>query len=100
MSHRPGILTSIWGPQNLGRNFGVISYAFFFGTSLFSYLYAFVSEQHTGHGGTEDVCEGKDCANLCVGTQCWEATFAVGISMLVLAAGGAGVLWRAWRGRI
>ncbi|KAI0705142.1 MFS general substrate transporter [Cytidiella melzeri] len=64
----PGILVSIWGAPNLGRNFGIISYAPFFGTSMFSYLYAFIVEQHStlpsgeGHGS-------------CEGVPCWQSTF-------------------------
>ncbi|CCL98441.1 uncharacterized protein FIBRA_00438 [Fibroporia radiculosa] len=43
----PSILSSIWGSQDQGRNFGFISYMCFIGTTAFSYLYAFVADSHT-----------------------------------------------------
>ncbi|GLB35054.1 putative MFS general substrate transporter [Lyophyllum shimeji] len=43
----PSIVSSGWGPPNLGRNFGFLTYAPFIGTPLFSYLYAFVSAANT-----------------------------------------------------
>ncbi|KIY50968.1 MFS general substrate transporter [Fistulina hepatica ATCC 64428] len=84
----PSLLASIWGRANVGRNFGLISYAPFAGTPIFSYLYAFVADWHTDGDG------------LCRGTSCWRATF--------LGTGGAATfaclcsvfLWIRWKGRV
>jgi hypothetical protein len=51
------------GPS-AGRNFGIVTYAPFIGTPLFSYLYAFVSASQSLEGET-----------VCTGTRCWRKTF-------------------------
>lgn len=86
---RPGILSSIWGLPNLGRNFGVISYAPFFGTTFFSYVYAFVAAENTSPMET-----------VCRGVKCWRSTFWFSTGITSLAACGSGVLWRRWKGRV
>ncbi|KAI0780778.1 MFS general substrate transporter [Trametes elegans] len=85
----PGILSSIWGLQNLGRNFGIISYTAFVGTPIFSYLYAFVAARHVAPDEAA-----------CMGVQCWRATFWISIATSLLACGAALVLWRRWRHRV
>lgn len=45
----PGVISAVWGLPNLGRNFGVITYAPFVGTPLFSYLYAFSLQKYQTH---------------------------------------------------
>lgn len=85
----PGILSSIWGLPNLGRNFGIVSYAPFVGTTAFSYLYAFVSARQTTPEQTT-----------CEGVQCWTATFWLCTALAVVAASLASILWRRWRGRV
>lgn len=84
----PSILSSIWGMPNLGRNFGIMMYAPFIGNPLFSYVYAFVSEAHSGGTG---VCQGREC---------WQATFtfAVGTSFVALLISFE--LWRRWKDRL
>ncbi|KAF8628413.1 hypothetical protein AX15_003935 [Amanita polypyramis BW_CC] len=54
----PSIVSAIWGTRDLGRNFGILMLATFTGTSIFSYLYAFVSESHSKHG---TICIGRCC---------------------------------------
>ncbi|KAF5391265.1 hypothetical protein D9757_001985 [Collybiopsis confluens] len=83
----PGVTCSIWGMRNLARNFGIITYSPFIGTTLYSYLYAVVVDQHS-HEGT--VCEGK---------VCWEATFIVCLVTSTGALAMSVVLWRNWAGR-
>ncbi|OJT14597.1 hypothetical protein TRAPUB_8843 [Trametes pubescens] len=85
----PGVLSSIWGLPNLGRNFGIISYTAFVGTTVFSYIYAFVAARHVAPG-----------ENACAGVQCWRATFWVGTATSLLACGAALFLWRRWRHRV
>ncbi|KAH9901081.1 MFS general substrate transporter [Cubamyces lactineus] len=85
----PGILSSIWGLPNLGRNFGIISYTAFLGTTIFSYLYAFVAARHVAPD-----------ENACVGVECWRSTFWIGTSTSLLACCAALVLWRRWRHRV
>ncbi|TCD60535.1 putative monocarboxylate transporter mch1 [Steccherinum ochraceum] len=85
----PGILSSIWGLPNLGRNFGIISYAPFFGTTFFSYIYAFVADHHTSPSETA-----------CKGVECWQTTFWFSTMITLVAACGSGVLWRRWKGRV
>ncbi|KAI0343109.1 MFS general substrate transporter [Trametopsis cervina] len=85
----PGLLTSIWGAPNLGRNFGVISYAPFVGTSIYAYLYAFMAERHN-----------QDTQGTCKGAGCWQSTFAVCIVTLSVTLAGSLILWRRWRGRV
>ena len=85
----PGILSSIWGLPNLGRNFGIISYTAFFGTTVFSYLYAFVAARHVATDETA-----------CAGVECWRSTFWISTSTSLLACCTALVLWRRWRHRV
>ncbi|KAI8998501.1 MFS general substrate transporter [Trametes punicea] len=85
----PGILSSIWGLPNLGRNFGIISYAAFVGTTLFSYMYAFVAARHVAPG-----------ENACIGVECWRSTFWISTVTCLLAGCASLVLWRRWRHRV
>ncbi|KIJ68880.1 hypothetical protein HYDPIDRAFT_178843 [Hydnomerulius pinastri MD-312] len=85
----PSLVSSVWGLSNLGRNYGILTYAPFLGTPAFSYLYAFVAAAHSP--ADEGVCRGVGC---------WKLTFEM--SSLV-AAGAFGVtlyLWRVWKGRV
>ncbi|KAH7340483.1 major facilitator superfamily domain-containing protein [Rhizoctonia solani] len=41
----PSIASVIWGARNLGRNFGILSYAPLIGTPIFTYIYAWASEE-------------------------------------------------------
>ncbi|KAI0797721.1 major facilitator superfamily domain-containing protein [Abortiporus biennis] len=85
----PGILSSIWGLPNLGRNFGIISYAPFVGTTLFSYLYAFVAEHQTAPN-----------ENACEGVKCWRTTFWISVLLMGTGMACSGVLWKRWKGRV
>ncbi|KAA1474901.1 MFS general substrate transporter [Dentipellis sp. KUC8613] len=85
----PSIVSSVWGSTNLGRNFGVLTYAPFLGTPFFSYLYAFVSaSNNTGDEG------------VCVGVSCWRLTFWISAGAAVVACGASTILWRQWKGRV
>lgn len=84
----PSIISSIWGLKNMARNFGIVSYAPFVGTPLFSYLYAFVAADHAPNGG---VCEG---------VTCWELTFWVSAGAALVALGVSSFLWRRWKGKL
>ena len=86
---RPGILSSIWGLNNLGRNFGYISYAAFVGTTAFSYLYASIASRHVTPG--QPACDG---------VKCWQSTFGIGIGTSPLACFASFVLWRRWEARV
>ncbi|KAI0363478.1 MFS general substrate transporter [Pilatotrama ljubarskyi] len=85
----PGILSSIWGLPNLGRNFGIISYTAFVGTTVFSYLYAFVAARHVRPG-----------ENACIGVDCWRTTFWIATGTSMLACFASLVLWRRWKDRV
>jgi len=86
----PSLVSSIWGLSNLGRNFGIMTYAPFVGTPLFSYLYAFVSAGHTD----------SDQGSVCKGVECWQLTFWVGFAGALVALCGSAMLWRQWKGRV
>ena len=88
-ARRPGILSSIWGLTNLGRNFGYVSYAAFVGTTVFSYLYAFIAAQHVPLGETA-----------CKGIQCWQSTFWISVGTAIVACIVSFILWRRWRARV
>lgn len=81
----PSILSAIWGANNLGRNFGMMTYAAFAGTPFFSYLYAYIAEHHSEDG-------------VCKGAQCWSLTFWVATGAVISGSLASGVLWRRWRG--
>ncbi|KAL7283517.1 hypothetical protein ACG7TL_002950 [Trametes sanguinea] len=85
----PGVLSSIWGLPNLGRNFGIISYTAFFGTTIFSYIYAFIAERHVPPGD-----------NACIGVECWQSTFWISTATSLVACCSALILWRKWRHRV
>ena len=82
---RPSIVSSIWGSCDFGRNFGMITYAPFIGTPLFSYLYAFVSAHNNVGGG------------VCIGVTCWSLTFWVSTGASLLAFVTSIFLWRRWK---
>lgn len=85
----PSLVSSIWGIHNLGRNYGILIYAPFLGTSVFSYLYAFVAVEHTPADG-----------GVCMGVRCWRATFEVSGVAAALAFVATLWLWKAWRGKV
>jgi hypothetical protein len=93
----PSIVSSIWGMHNLGRNFGVITYAPFIGTPLFSYLYAFVSASHAHFTGTDSLIGDS---NVCKGAECWQATFVTAFITSSVGLLVSFVLWMKWRGRV
>jgi len=84
----PSIVSTIWGSRDFGRNFGILTYAPFFGTPLFSYLYAFVSE-HNNVG-----------AGVCTGSACWSSTFWVITGTSLLSCVASTFLWRRWTGLV
>jgi len=84
----PSIVSSVWGLSNLGRNFGILTYAPFIGTPLFSYFYAFVSAHQSGDQG------------VCQGTSCWQLTFGVSAGAVLLVFGTCFILWRTWEGKV
>ncbi|KAI9574170.1 MFS general substrate transporter [Boletus coccyginus] len=93
----PSLVSSIWGLANLGRNYGILTYAPFLGTPAFSYLYAFISAAHvpdpdTGSDSNQD--------GVCHGPACWTLTFEVSALAAALACGMSVYLWRAWKGRV
>ncbi|KAI6140801.1 MFS general substrate transporter [Pisolithus tinctorius] len=85
----PSLVSSIWGIHNLGRNYGILIYAPFLGTPVFSYLYAFVAVEHTPADG-----------GVCMGVRCWRATFEVSGVAAALAFVATLWLWKAWRGKV
>jgi len=89
----PGILSSIWGIPNLGRNFGIVSYAPFLGTTIFSYVYAFLADFKMSP-------EEKEGGKGCEGVKCWKATFWICVLLLTGATGCCVVLWKRWKGRV
>ncbi|KAH7914976.1 MFS general substrate transporter [Hygrophoropsis aurantiaca] len=84
----PSIVSSVWGLSNLGRNYGVLTYAPFLGTPAFSYLYAFVAANRA----SED--------NICRGPQCWQLTFEWSTAAVLIACFASIYLWRIWRGQV
>ncbi|KAI9446421.1 MFS general substrate transporter [Lactarius indigo] len=84
----PSIVSTIWGNRDFGRNFGIVTYAPFFGTPLFSYLYAFVSD-HNNVG-----------AGVCTGIACWSSTFWVITGTTLLSCAASTLLWRRWAGLV
>ncbi|KAJ8593008.1 MFS general substrate transporter [Rhizopogon salebrosus TDB-379] len=85
----PSLASSAWGIDNLGRNFGMLTYAVFLGTPTFSYLYAFNAAGHSPSDGAA-----------CKGIECWESTFSWNAAATFAACGAAIYLWRAWRDRM
>ncbi|KAE9399257.1 MFS general substrate transporter [Gymnopus androsaceus JB14] len=83
----PGVTCSIWGIRNLARNFGVITYSPFIGTTLYSYVYALIVARHTPEGMA------------CQGRICWESTFYFCLGTSLASLGITAILWRNWSGR-
>lgn len=84
----PSLVSSMWGIENLGRNFGVLTYAPFLGTPAFSYFYAFNAASHSDDGV------------VCRGIQCWSTTFSWYTAIAIVACGVTGYLWRSWRDQV
>jgi hypothetical protein len=89
IAFRPGLISSLWGIQNIGRNFGIMMYAPFTGTPLFSYMYALISASHKEEGET-----------ICRGRSCWQLTFHLAIVASCISMLNSIILWRRWRGKI
>lgn len=85
----PGLISSLWGINNIGRNFGIMMYAPFTGTPLFSYMYALISASHKEEGET-----------ICRGRPCWQLTFYLAIVASCISLFNSIILWRRWRGKI
>ncbi|KAH7889317.1 MFS general substrate transporter [Phlebopus sp. FC_14] len=85
----PSLVSSVWGIENLGRNYGIITYAPFLGTPAFSYLYAFVAAGHSPAEGS-----------VCKGVECWQLTFEVSTVATIVALGATLYLWRVWKGKV
>ncbi|KAF9483901.1 MFS general substrate transporter [Pholiota conissans] len=85
----PSLLSSLWGLQHLGRNFGFMMYAPFTGTPIFSYIYASISASHTEVGET-----------ICKGRSCWELTFSFSIITSIFSILISFMLWKRWRNKI
>lgn len=79
---RPSITGTVWGFENLGRNFGIVSYAPFIGTPLFTYLYA---------------CLGSET---CSGRECWSSTFVVCGAAMSMGMVGSVMLWKRWHEKL
>ena len=78
----PSVITSLWLEKNAGRNFGLVMYAPFVGTPVFSYLYAFgTAQQEDGDG-------------ICEGVKCWRGTFAIATAAMVLTFALTAMLWK------
>lgn len=84
----PSLVSSTWGIENLGRNFGILTYAPFLGTPAFSYFYAFNAASHSSDGV------------VCKGVECWSTTFSLYTVIAIAACGVTGYLWRSWRDQV
>ncbi|KAG8803562.1 putative monocarboxylate transporter mch1 [Serendipita sp. 399] len=60
----PSMVAAFWLGPSAGRNYGIVTYAPFIGTPIFSYLYAWISSSHQIDENT-----------VCTGTRCWRTTF-------------------------
>lgn len=89
---RPTLVKSMWGSEHHGRNFGMVAYAPFFGTTLWTALFAYNVENHKMNPGTG--------TERCVGTKCWRATFQVCFAVLLVALISVSGLWRRWRATV
>jgi len=85
----PGILSSIWGIQDLGRNFGVLALSPLLGTPPFSLLYSYVAASHTDGG-----------IGICEGIHCWQLTFWINAGCGTIALGLSLILWSRWKDRV
>ncbi|CAE6525435.1 unnamed protein product [Rhizoctonia solani] len=74
----PSITSVIWGARNLGRNFGIMSYAPLIGTPVFTYIYAWASS-----GGRD-----------------WRSMFVISTASVVAALLWCSTLWKRWSGRL
>lgn len=78
----PSVIGSLWLEKNAGRNYGLIMYAPFVGTPVFSYLYAFGAAQQ------------KDGDEICQGVKCWKGTFAIATTAMVFTLALTSMLWK------
>ncbi|KAG8967926.1 putative monocarboxylate transporter mch1 [Tulasnella sp. 419] len=87
----PGLVKLVWGEANLGRNAGMISYAPFFSTPVWSYIFANNVQRANGpiSGGHEHNCEGA---------ACWGATFEMASVTVFIVGLGLLPLWKKWKG--
>lgn len=84
----PSLVSSAWGIDDLGRNFGILTYAPFLGAPAFSYFYAFNAASHSSDGA------------VCKGIECWSTTFSWYTAVTIVACGVTGYLWRSWRDQV
>lgn len=65
----------------------MLSYAPFFGTTLWTYLFAFNVERQSEE-------------QKCTGAKCWRTTFQIGSAAVLVAALSLSGLWRRWQATV
>jgi hypothetical protein len=78
----PSVVAALWLEKNAGRNYGLLVYAPFVGTPVFSYLYAFGAAQQ------------RDGDGICQGVKCWRGTFAIAAAAMLLTFALTATLWK------
>lgn len=87
----PIIISVIWGVENFGTNWGIVTMVPAIGATLWGVIYSWVYQKAAARGGIERGVEEV----LCYGAKCYQSTFwAMAISVWI-----ACVLWAwAWKG--
>ena len=85
----PSITKIAWGEANVGRNFGLISYAPFLGTPLWTFLFAFDVDHESA--GSDQQCRGP---------KCWRLTFQLATVALLGTAAALIPLWKKWKHKV
>ncbi|KAL7266105.1 putative monocarboxylate transporter mch1 [Rhizina undulata] len=80
----PTVVSVVWGTENFGTNWGIVTMTPALGATLFGLVWAAGYDQNAGNDG------------VCWGRKCYQGSFAVMAGSVCLAV--LGWLW-AWRGR-
>lgn len=94
----PSIVGKVWGVEQFGRNWGLLSLSPALGSCLLNLLYSLVYDAHRREQEIGQAGKLPSDA-LCHGVECFRTTF--GITTFVSAAGCIGVviLWQVWNRR-
>lgn len=87
----PVIAAEVWGVEQFGRNWGVLSYSPLLGSVLLSLLYAFMYDNQADRQNND--------GNLCIGQSCFGPPLLIMSVCIAVGLGSWVCAWQVWRRR-
>lgn len=87
----PTVVSVVWGTENFGTNWGIVTVTPALGASVFGLLFAKGYDEGAGRQRREDgLCYGKECYNVAFGEMALAVWLAIGLWLWA---------WRGWKKR-